>query len=184
MAKGLKNLTSSEAKALRAEALRELIDLLAVIEREAEKTATSNRNVSYVKLPLVDAILKFLATCEKPQTIKQIAMVLEAAGQDFGSAKPIHVVRYELKKLLVVNDDIFHLGWQRWHLKSKYSKRKLKQLQDESRFGLGGRSADEHAALTKSGLEAARARGQHLGAKRKLTPEIISQIRKCWVSPT
>jgi transposase-like protein len=134
-------------------------------------------NARYAKLPLLDVIPEYLEICKKPQTTKQIAVALKAAGREFESKMEVRAVRDALKKLLVANENIFHLGWSKWHLKSKYSKAKMEKLLAGTHNGTGGRSPEDHGARTKAALAKRRAAGKRMGPERKLTPEVIEKIK-------
>lgn len=181
----LKHLTPQEARLQRVAVLRELADLLAEVEREggqepsAETESLSNANTqSYARLPLADAILLYLSTCKDAPTTKEIWKALERAGRESDSQSPVRSVRQALKKLAVANDDVFHIGWARWHLKSKYTAPKLKKLMAAPQNGTGGRTPEEHSGRTRAGLEKAKARGKRLGAKAKIDDAMKLRIQQ------
>jgi hypothetical protein len=130
-----------------------------------------------VRLPLTDAILLYLATCKDAPTTKEIWRALERAGRESESQNPVRSVRHALKTLLATNDDLFHIGWARWHLKSKYTSAKLRKLLSGPQNGTGGHSPEEHSTRTRAGLEKAKARGRRLGAKPKYTADHIAQLK-------
>jgi len=186
MAEKIKGMTDEEARLEEIRVLSRLATLLAE-HREAHGAKkpgdAAGFNPRYAKLPLLDVIPEYLATCKKPQTTKQIAVALKAAGREFESKMEVRAVRDALKKLLVSNEDIFHLGWSKWHLKSKYSKAKREKLLASVHNGTGGRSAKEHGERTKAALAKRRAAGKRMGAVRKLTPEVIEQIKEMLGQP-
>lgn len=187
-----KKLTPAEARVQRALALREYIDVLAEIERDGgafldleprEVAASANtestaNNAIYIKAPLGDAIVAYLETCKKPQTAKQILDALVAAGREFESSSPLGSIKWALKKTMLKNDNLFHVTYGKWHLRTKVGRAALgKLLAKNAGFGRGGRSRAEHVQRTKDGMEAARASGKRIGAAVKMTPELVERAK-------
>lgn len=125
------------------------------------------------KLPLTEAVYQYLKTEKRPKKAKQIWEALAAAGREVEADNPVRSVQWALKKLVAQNDDVFSPGWGKWHLKSKYTKAQLTKLIAKS-AGRGGRSASEHVARTKAGLEKAKASGKKLGA----TPRVDDAMKR------
>jgi hypothetical protein len=186
-----KTITREEARLQRVAVLRELADLYAEIAREgadapsvepepADKVIAAF-NAKLISLPLADASIEFLRTCSKPQTAKQILKALEKAGRQFETQDRVRAVLGALRKALPRIDDLFHLNYGKWHLKSKYpTKAKLqKVLAMKAKLnGTGGRSPTEHSARTKAGLDVARQSGKILGREATMTPDKIEQARE------
>jgi hypothetical protein len=184
--------TRQDVRQERLRAMREYLTLLAEEERdaadapdlEAPVQASGNsmddRTAAYVKWPLADAIPVYLSTCKLPQTTKQIAQALLRAGREFESNRPVHSVRTTLKKLMTKNDDIFHVGWAKWHLRSKYTKAKLEKLLSEgpATAGTGGKSKKEHGRRTANGIKKRREQNAHWGPRLKATPEVLEQAKE------
>ena len=182
-------MSPEEARLQRVAVLRELADLLGEIAgggvpmtgaHHREKIEPSVYNAIYARAPLGDAIVEYLGTCKKPQTAKQILAVLRAAGREFESDNPVGSIQWALKKTLVKNEDLFHIRYGQWHLRSKYPRKAVleKLLAKNASFGRGGRSSTEHIKRTKKGMDAARASGKQIGAATKMTPEKIEEDRK------
>jgi hypothetical protein len=179
-------LSRREARALRVKALRDLIDLLAEIERDSPDDSLEDvlglpkrddpHREAYAKLPLTEAIPIYLAACKEPQTAKQIWVVFSAAGREMVTENPVRAIKQALRELLVINSDVFHEGWSRWYLKSKCSPAQLKKLAKAPQNGTGGRSVREHTARTVEGMERAKARGVRLGAE-PMAPEKREAIK-------
>ena len=130
------------------------------------------------KLPLTDAVVLDLRQSKKPKTPQQIWRSLEAAGYEAHSDTPEESVKWALKKLVMRGDpDIVHIGWNTWHLRSKYSKAKLERL-IKSRAGKGGRTTDEHVARTLAGMEKAKSRGKLGHRPSKVTTEIATKLKQ------
>jgi hypothetical protein len=133
------------------------------------------------RLPLTEAIPEYLATCKKPQTAKQIVTALIQAGREFETSEPVHSVRTALQKIMAVNDDVFHVYWAKYHLKSKYRGRKAQLealLAKNNRFGTGGHSKQEHAKRTSEGIAKRRKKGLRWGPVPKATPEVIERAKQ------
>jgi hypothetical protein len=130
------------------------------------------------RLPLKAAAIEYLRSCKNPQTIKQIALGLEAAGREFESENPTIAVRGVLRKALKTDDDLIHLGYAKWHLRSVYKqnpKKLQKLLSSVTTNGTGGRSAAEHGARTREGMERRRAKGLRVGQPLRLTAEMYEK---------
>jgi hypothetical protein len=179
----------TEVRAERIRATREYLDLLEEKERElvgapheasVSKPVIAAGDVRLVKWPLPDAVPVFLETCDEPQTAKQIVDGLKGAGRDFESDKPVRAVRAALKKAMAANHDVYAIGWAKYFLRSK-STRKTRQI--EKAFaktnGTGGRSTKEHGRRTSEGIAKRRSGGDTAwGPKKKATPELLEQARE------
>jgi hypothetical protein len=188
MSKELKKLSTEELRALYIEGLRELTTAVGdeLRTRCADMPVTSapqptsskgNIDSNLANSLLGDASVAYLQTCDEPQSAKQIWHALERAGRKPESANPAQSVTWALRKMLPRDHDLVHVGYGTWHLKSKYkSKAQLERLKLKG-AGKGGRTAFEHAARTKDGMLKARAKGQQIGATRKLTPEVVEKIK-------
>ena len=187
----MSNLTLEQVRDERLRALREYIALLEEKERElvsgpqSELADTGPSDVvdaRYAKLPLGDAIPLYLGACNEPQTARQIVSALKAAGREFESDNPVHSVRTVIKNLMVTNDDVFHVGWAKYHLKSRYKRNKTKLgklLAESKRFaGTGGRTTKEHAKRTADGIAKRRSEGLRWGPAIKATPELIERAKQ------
>jgi hypothetical protein len=186
--KTVSDLTIEELRAERIRVTRDYLDMLADQERaltgvapEAPvlKTAVAG-DVRLVKWPLADAMPVFLETCSEPQTAKEIVEGLKRAGRDFESDKPVRAVRAALKKAMAVNPDVYAIGWAKYFLHSK-STRKTKQI--EKAFaktnGTGGRSTKEHGRRTSEGIAKRRSSGRPTwGPPKKATPELIERAKE------
>ena len=159
-------LTLEEVRTERLRATREYLDLLEERERELTSAAVdapaSNKEIApdprLVKWPLPDAIVAYLASCDQPQAVKQIAAALKGAGREFDTDKPVRSVQTALKKAMTHNNDVVHVAHAKYHLRSKYRKGKLEKLAAKD-AGTGGRSKKEHAKLTSDGIKKRRAEG-------------------------
>ncbi len=130
-----------------------------------------------VRLPLGDACIEFLDTCDKPQTAKEIWAALKDAGRTSEATNPIKSVLWALKKLVGGgHEELFSPGFGGWHLKKKYSTKRLNKIL-KSTSGRGGRTASEHSEKTKAGIERRRAAGRQVGAPRRYTVEHIRAWR-------
>jgi hypothetical protein len=133
------------------------------------------------RLPLGEAVVEYLKTCRKPQTTRQILVALNKAGREFDSTtKPFRAVKDALKKAATKNDDLIHIRWARWHLKSKYRTKAAldKILAPNATFGTGGRTSTAHGKRTRDGMKQARASGKQIGAVLKMTDDKIALIRR------
>jgi len=189
--KTVSGLTLEEVRAERLRATREYLDLLE--ERELELTGSPSElsvaktkaeivpgDVRLVKWPLSDAMPIFLELCREPQTAKQIVEGLKRAGREFESDKPVRAVRAALKKAMAVNPDVYTIGWAKYYLRSK-STRRTKQI--EKAFaktnGTGGRTTKEHGRLTSAGIAKRRKEGSaSWGPPKKATPELLDKVRE------
>jgi len=134
-----------------------------------------------VKLPLRDAIYEYLKSERRPKKAKHIWEALAKTGREVESDNPVRSVQWALKKMAAQNDDVFSPGWGKWHVRSRYSKSQLQKLIAKG-AGRGGRSAEEHVARTKAGLERAKASGKKLGARPKFTGAQIAQLKSALAS--
>lgn len=188
-------LSKAQLLDLRIETLRALdaalAEKLALAETQegaeavaANKASAAQANATghnrWARLPLTDAIPEYLSTCKQPQTARQIAAALLKAGREFETNKPVHSVRTALKKIMAVNDDVFHVTWAKYHLKSKYRKSQLeKLLAKNARFGTGGHTAKEHGRRTAEGIaKRHRESNASWGPRRKATPELIERAKQ------
>lgn len=129
--------------------------------------------------PLTFAIPEYLATCSEPQTAKQIAAALVAAGRDFETNVPVRSVRVALAKVMATNPDVFHATWCKWWLKSKCTKGQLeKYLAKNAHFGTGGHGKREHGKRTSAGIKKFRSQGRKWGREPKATPELLDRARQ------
>ena len=179
MADKLKNMTLQEARLQRLSVLREMDSLLKAIEADSGGTATAGaaepddaKDEALARLPLQYAVVEYLKGCNQPQTPKQIAEALKQAGREFESSKPTLAIRDALRKALPNNKDLVHSGYAKWFLKT-HSKTKAQRLLSEGKRskGTGGRSAAEHGARTRAGMERRRAAGLRIGQPLRLTAE-------------
>ena len=144
-----------------------------------EQPKISPPKLSYAQAPLALAIPQYLATCDGPQTAKQIATALLEAGREFESNRPVHAVRMTLRKLVGTNPDIFHVYWAKWWLKSKCTKTQLeKYLAKNAKFGTGGHTKKEHSKRTATGIQNRRNQGLRWGPAPKATPELIERAKQ------
>lgn len=182
----LSKLTPEELDLELASALKNYIALLSDIKAKqgkanaggASATPAATLAVDYNRLTIGDAVLEVLKNSKGPLNPTQIAVKLAAAGREFDSNKPSHTVRSTLKRILPNTPDLFHIGWSKWYLKSKCSKARLeKYLSGSTTSGTGGRSKEEHAALTAVGIARRRQDGASWGRKRT-APEVIERARE------
>lgn len=192
----IKSRTPQEVRQERLRVLREMNALLEEEEREAALAiepaspppdeSSDNPVLDHFKrsaiLPYSDAIPAYLATCKEPQTCKQIVQALRAAGREFESNNPVHTVRMNIKKIMTSNNDVFQVGWARWHLRSKYknNKAKLEKLLAESarvNSGTGGRSKKAHSKKTSDAIKKHREAGLPWG-RRKTPTETIEKAKE------
>ena len=187
--KTVSKMTLAEVREELLRASRIYMDLLE--EKERELTGASHEasdlrveivpgDVRFVKWPLPDAMPVLLACFDEPQTAKQIVATLKRAGREFESDNPVRAVRAALKKAMAANPDVYTIGWAKYHLRSK-STRKTKQI--EKAFaktnGTGGRSTKEHGRRTADGI--AKRRGQGVakwGRDKKATPELVERAKE------
>jgi hypothetical protein len=180
--------TKQEVRQERLRVLREMAALLEEEERETTSVPRDGRlasattiepDLSYAQKPLAVSIPEYLATCKEPQTTKQIATALRKAGRDFETANPVHAVRTMLRRAMGSNPDIFHVGWAKWYLKSKCTKKQLeKHAANNVNLGTGGRSKREHAKRTADGIKKRRSAGASWGPREKGTPELIENAKE------
>ncbi len=187
--KTVSNMTIEEVRAERLRATREYLDLLEETEREltsaaveapVSKTESAPDDVRLVKWPLTDAMPVYLETCDEPQTAKEIVAGLKRAGREFESDEPVRAVRAALKKAMVANPDVYNIGWAKYYLRSK-SSRKTKQIEKAlaKTNGTGGRSTKEHGRRTAEGIAKRRKEGlASWGPRKKATPEKLEQVRE------
>ena len=148
-----------------------------------EPSDDETRNLRFARLPLAEVIPEYLASCKEPQTAKQIVAVLVRAGRKFESNNPVHSVRMTLKDLMAKNDDIFHAGWAKWHLKSKYVTKRAKEklaklLAGNDRFGTGGKSKTEHSKRTADGIDKRRRETGISWGRAKTSSEVIERAKE------
>jgi hypothetical protein len=148
----------------------------------AEKTLQSNaaeRQHRYARLPLTEVIPEYLATCKEAQTVREITDAFIKAGREFETNNPAHSVRGALKKVMAFDDNVFHVRWAKYHLKSKYRKAQLEELlAQNAQFGTGGHSKKEHSKRTSIGIQKFRANGRRWGPAVKATPELLERARQ------
>jgi hypothetical protein len=184
MAEKPKQITAEEARLRETAVLERLAVLYAEIGRGPgaaplpvpSKPGLDAASSELANLPLTDAVLEYLKTSKGPKTANQIWAALEAAGFETISETPAHSVVWALKKLAKKNSDVIAVGWGQWDLKSKYTRAKLAKILTK-RAGRGGRTTAEHIERTKIGMQTAKASGKQIGARRKLTPEIIDRAK-------
>ena len=183
-------MTLEEVRAERLRATREYLALLEETERgltsapaeaASPKTEILPGDVRLVKWPLPDAVPVFLEfCCDEPQTAKQIAAGLKRLGREFESDDPVRAVRAAIKKAMAVNPEVYSIGWAKYYLRSK-STRKTKQIEKAlaRTNGTGGRSTKEHGQRTSEGIAKSRKAGrQTWGPKKKATPELIERAKE------
>jgi hypothetical protein len=189
--KTVSDMTLEEVRAERLRATREYLDLLEEKERELTgapievsdrpKTEIPSNDARLLKWPLVDAVPVFLEElCDEPQTAKQIAHGLKRLGREFESDNPVRAVRAAIKKVMVVNPDVYNIGWAKYYLRSKPS-RKTKQIERAlaKTNGTGGRSTKEHGRRTSEGIARRRQEGMTTwGRVKKATPEKVEQAKE------
>lgn len=184
-----KDMTPEEARLKEAEVLERLAAVYAEIARGPgaaplplpQRPVTGIEAGNWANLPLTDAIIEYLKTCKGPKSPRQIWDALEAAGCEVASETPVRSVQWALKKAASTNSDVIAAGWGHWDIKSKYSKAKLERLLAK-RSGRGGRSSDEHKRRTLIGMENARKHGKQIGARVKMTPEVMNTIEQMLIA--
>ena len=186
-------MTLDEVLAERLRATREYLDLLEEVERkltgmpvpnsvsENAANVAASADVRLLKWPLADAIPVLLESFDEPATAKELASAFKRIGREFGGDVPVRAVRAALKKAMAVNPDVYTIGWAKYHLRSK-STRKTKQI--EKAFaktnGTGGRSTKEHGQRTADGIAKRRGEGRSSwGPTKKVTPELLDGPKKC-----
>lgn len=153
----------------------------AMPEGAASETKAIPADVRLVEWPLPDTVAVFLKECcDEPQTAKQIVEGLKRAGREFGGDNPVRAVRSALKKAMASNPDVYNIGWAKYYLRSKVS-RKAKQI--EKAFaktnGTGGRSTKEHGQRTAEGIAKRRSEGRSSwGRAKKATPELVERAKQ------
>lgn len=187
--KTVSDMTLEEVRAERIRATREYLSLLEEKERELAgapaDVASSGADampadVRLVKWPLADAMPIVLKLFDEPPTAKQIVAILKRAGREFESDNPVRAVRAALKKAIADNPDVYTIGWAKYFLRSK-STRKTKQI--EKAFaktnGTGGRSNEEHGRRTAEGIAKRRSKGlEKWGRDKKATPEVVERAKE------
>lgn len=172
-------------------ATKEYIDLLRQRERTlsgtaveativAPKTDVVPNDVRLVKWPLPDVMPVVLDLSDEPQTAKQIVATLKRAGREFESDKPVRAVRAALKKAMAADPNVYTIGWAKYFLRSKPS-RKAKQAEKAlaKTNGTGGRSNKEHGRRTAEGIAKRRSQGiEKWGRDKKATPEVIERAKE------
>lgn len=169
-------------------ATKEYIDLLkqrkqaltgAPAEVATTKTDAAPDDMRLVKWPLTDVMPIVLELSDEPQTAKQIVATLKRVGREFESDNPVRAVRAALKKAMAANPDVYTIGWAKYFLRSK-STRKTKQV--EKAFaktnGTGGRSNEEHGRRTAEGIAKRREGVAKWGRAKKLTPERVEEAKE------
>lgn len=122
----------------------------------------------------------FPRLCDEPQAAKTIATALKRAGREIDAENPVHAVRAALKKAMTTNDDVFHVGSAKYHLRSKYrgKGKKLEKLMAKA-SGTGGQTKKEHGRLTSEGIAKRRKEGlTSWGPRKKATPELLERVRE------
>ncbi len=183
-------MTLEEVRAERLRATREYLALLeetergltsATVEASSPKTEIDPGDVRLLKWPLPDAVPVFLEfCCDEPQTAKQIAAGLKGLGREFESDDPVRAVRAAIKKAMAVNPDVYNIGWAKYYLRSK-STRKIKQIEKAfaTTNGTGVRSTKEHGRRTAEGHAKRPREGlTSWGPRKKATPEKLEQVRE------
>jgi hypothetical protein len=132
-------------------------------------------DTALAKLPIVDAVYLCLKQSQRPLTAQQIWVMLDQSGHQVEASDPVLSVRWALNKLVTREADVFQPGWGKWHLKSRYSQRRLAKMLAAT-AGKGGRSKDEHVKRTKDGMAKALAGGKRLGRKPSVTAEHMEKI--------
>ena len=178
-----------EVRAERLRATREYLDLLEETERALTgapppvsdvKAEPAVGDVRIVEWPLADALPVLLGYCDEPQTTKQLVALATRLGRKFETDSPVRAVRAALKKAMAANPDVYQLGWAKFYLRSKAT-RKTKQMEKAlaKTNGTGGRSHEEHGRRTSDGIAKRRAQGlDKWGAPKKLTPEKIEEAKQ------
>lgn len=186
--KTVSQMTLEEVRDERLRATREYLALLEEKERELIRapdvdTITKTEHAAdprYIKWPLTDAVVAFLASCDEPQAAKTITTALKRAGREFDAEDPVHSVRTALKKVMTTNDDVIHIGSAKYHLRSKYrgKAKKLEKLIAKAN-GTGGQTKKEHGRLTSEGIAKRRQEGlASWGPAKKATPELLDRARE------
>lgn len=182
-------LTRREALLRRAKALEDLAEVYAdlatehdiafpvtAVPTESKDQKEESLDDKLVRLPLGDACIEYLDTCKTDQKAKEIWAALEKAGRTAEAADPVKSVTWALKKLVGNgHEDLFSLGFGQWHLKSKYSTKRLNKML-KSITGRGGRDSEVHVGLTKAGIEKARSKGKQIGAPMKMDAEKVGRF--------
>jgi hypothetical protein len=127
------------------------------------------QNGMFAGLELRDAIFEYLSLQKEMKSPKEIWAALEKAGFKILSGYPIHAVSSALRERAHRRGDVFK-AVGRWGVVQNFSTNFVRRVTKKS-AGMGGKSAEEHSAKTKTGIEQRRAAGLQVGARPKLTPE-------------
>jgi hypothetical protein len=186
--KTVSHMTLEEVRDELLRTTRVYLDLLT--EKERELTGAPSAHVvsktesiadpRYIRLPLSDAVVAVLDSCNEPQAAKSIATILKRAGREFDSDDPVHSVRSAIKKAMTANPDVIHIGSAKYHLRSKYrgKARKLEKLMAKAN-GTGGQTVKEHGRRTSVGIAKRRSEGHaSWGPAKKVTAELLDKVRE------
>jgi hypothetical protein len=145
-------------------------------EAQAEPGTVGTRG-PYTGLALADAAVEILKGQKKPVSVGMLCNVLEQAGFEFLTIHPTRALGEALRKRMLRHGDIFTVSSGLWGFNKNFSPAQLTKL-TKKHSGLGGRSRETHVDLTIKGVEEARAKGKRIGAKSKLTVDVVREIRR------
>ena len=132
-------------------------------------------NSPFFGLGLREAGPKQLALAGKPQTAREIWIVLDAAGYQTAHGNPTHAVNDAMRRRARRHGDILLVGEGKWGRKDWYSEEQLEEIR-KSMGGMGGRDRSVHSEATKTGMLIARSRGAKPGQPKKLKSDDLQKI--------
>jgi hypothetical protein len=114
-----------------------------------------------------------LETANCPLTARDLQIALVRTGFMFaGDPNPLQTINVALRAH--GDRDVVLCGFGKWGLRKWYSSTEIEEL-EQKWGGLGGRSADTHAARTREAVRKKIARGETWGKRRTITGEHMAK---------
>lgn len=143
-----------------------------------QKTKRGNKDASTASfggLSLSDAVYEVLSDSDVPLSPGQIWAVLHKDGFEVFAEDPVKAVAHALRKRVRTHNDIARVAQNRWNLRSRYTKAKLRKIA-KANTGTGNLSREEHIEITKQGIARHLAGGGRVGQPPKITTEKLQEI--------
>jgi hypothetical protein len=111
-----------------------------------------------------------------PQPLKAIWAAIHSTGYTITAEKPISTLSWQLRKREERDHDVILVGDAKWALAAWYSHEELDRIR-ATRGKQPWRNREDHIERTLQGMkQAVQERGIRLGARRKITDELVAQI--------
>lgn len=176
--------TLNEAAEAGADALEQLTEARTPTPTQPPVTVPASAS-PYYGLGLGEAGKKFLSTIadKTPQTYRVIWEALHSTGYTISAKDPYATLSWQLRKREENHGDVILVGDGKFALTDWYTMEEQARIR-KTRGKQPWRNHEEHSQRTKDGLrQAAQERGIRLGGHRKMTIEMLAQVREELLKP-